>query len=229
MSNIIPPKITKQLNEEFNFEKDFYFADPTKALIIVDMQNDFLPGGSLAVSGGDEIIPLINSLQKQFDLVVATQDWHPADHKSFASSHSEKKEYEVIDLDGLSQVLWPDHCVQGTKGAAFSSELNDLKIEAIFRKGMDREIDSYSGFYDNGRRKNTGMAGYLKDRGIKTIYICGIAADFCVYYTAIDGIDLGFEVYIIEDAVRAIDSKGYQRAMKDFEERGGKRVLGVRY
>jgi nicotinamidase/pyrazinamidase len=229
MSNIIPPKITKQLNEEFNFEKDFYFADPTKALIIVDMQNDFLPGGSLAVSGGDEIIPLINSLQKQFDLVVATQDWHPADHKSFASSHSEKKEYEVIDLDGLSQVLWPDHCVQGTKGAAFSSELNDLKIEAIFRKGMDREIDSYSGFYDNGRRKNTGMAGYLKDRGIKTIYICGIAADFCVYYTAIDGIDLGFEVYIIEDAVRAIDSKGYQTAMKDFEERGGKRVSGIRY
>lgn len=229
MTNIIPPKITKQLNEEFNFEKDFYFADPTKALIIVDMQNDFLPGGSLAVSGGDEIIPLINSLQKQFDLVVATQDWHPADHKSFASSHSEKKEYEVIDLDGLSQVLWPDHCVQGTKGAAFSSELNDLKIEAIFRKGMDREIDSYSGFYDNGRRKNTGMAGYLKDRGIKTIYICGIAADFCVYYTAIDGIDLGFEVYIIEDAVRAIDSKGYQTAMKDFEERGGKRVSGIRY
>lgn len=228
MSNIIPPKITKQLNEEFNFEKDFYFADPTKTLIIVDMQNDFLPGGSLAVSGGDEIIPLINSLQKQFDLVVATQDWHPADHKSFASSHSEKKEYEVIDLDGLSQVLWPDHCVQGTKGAAFSSELNDLKIEAIFRKGMDREIDSYSGFYDNGRRKNTGMAGYLKDRGIKTIYICGIAADFCVYYTAIDGIDLGFEVYIIEDAVRAIDSKGYQTAMKDFEERGGKRVSGIR-
>jgi nicotinamidase/pyrazinamidase len=228
MSNIIPPKITKQFNEEFNFEKDFYFADPTKALIIVDMQNDFLPGGSLAVSGGDEIIPLINSLQKQFDLVVATQDWHPADHKSFASSHPEKKEYEVIDLDGLSQVLWPDHCVQGTEGAAFSNKLNDLKIEAIFRKGMDPEIDSYSGFYDNGRKKNTGMAGYLKDRGIKTIYICGIAADFCVYYTAIDGIDLGFEVYIIEDAVRAIDSKKYQRAMKDFEERGGKRVLGIR-
>lgn len=223
MSNITPPKIIKQLNEEFSFDKDFYFADPTKALIIVDMQNDFLPGGSLAVSGGDEIIPLINSLQKGFDLVVATQDWHPAGHKSFASSHPDKKEYEVIDLDGLPQVLWPDHCVQGTEGAAFSNELNDLKIEAIFRKGMDPEIDSYSGFYDNGRKKNTGMAGYLKDRGIKTIYICGIAADFCVYYTAIDGIDLGFEVFIIEDAVRAIDLQGYQTAMKDFEKRGGKR------
>ncbi len=223
MSNITPPKIIKQLNEEFNFDKDFYFADPTKALIIVDMQNDFLPGGSLAVSGSDQIIPLINSLQKRFNLVVATQDWHPSHHKSFASSHPGKKEYEIIDLDGLPQVLWPNHCVQGTKGAAFSNELNDLKIEAIFRKGMDPDIDSYSGFFDNGRKKNTGMAGYLKDRGIETIYICGIAADFCVNYTAIDGIELGFDVYIIEDAVKAIDLKGYQTTVEDFEKKGGKR------
>lgn len=221
MSNINPPKIIKKLNEQFNFEKKPYFSNQKEALIIVDIQNDFLPGGSLAVSGGNEIIPIINSLQNRFDLVIATQDWHPENHKSFASAHLGKKEYDVIKLNGLSQVLWPDHCIQGTEGAAFSAELNDKKIEAIFRKGMDPEIDSYSGFYDNGRRKNTGMAGYLRDRGIKTIYICGIAADFCVYYTAIDGLDLGFEVFIIEDASRAINKEGYEIAMEDFKKKKG--------
>lgn len=224
MSNIIPPKITKQFKEKFNFEDEFYFTDPTKALIIVDIQNDFLPGGTLAVLGGNEIIPTINSLQKRFDLVVATQDWHPSMHKSFASVHPGRQQYDIIDLNNLPQVLWPDHCVQGTEGAAFSKELNQNKIEAIFRKGVDPEIDSYSGFYDNDRKKNTGMAGYLKDRGIKTIYICGIAADFCVYYTAIDGLDLGFEVFIIEDASRAIDREGYKVAMKDFTEKNGKLI-----
>jgi nicotinamidase/pyrazinamidase len=224
MSNINPPKIVKQLNEEFDFDKASYFANPEEALIIVDIQNDFLPGGSLAVLGGNEIIPTINSLQNRFDLVVATQDWHPAKHKSFASVHTNKQEYDVIDLNGLPQVLWPDHCVQGTEGAAFSKELDQNGIEAIFRKGMDPEIDSYSGFYDNDRKKNTGMAGYLKDRDIKTIYICGIAADFCVYYTAIDGLDLGFEVFIIEDASRAIDSEGYKVAMKDFTQKNGKLI-----
>src|SRR5690554_1368504 len=142
MSNINPPKIIKKLNEKFNFEETPYFNNPEEALIIVDIQNDFLPGGSLAVAGGDEIIPIINSIQKKFDLVVATQDWHPFNHRSFASSYSKKKEYDIIDLNGLPQVLWPDHCVQGTKGAAFSKELSDSKIEAIFRKGMDPEIDS---------------------------------------------------------------------------------------
>lgn len=224
MSNINPPKIVKKLNEEFNLEKKFYLSDPNEALIIVDIQNDFLPGGSLAVSGGDEIIPTINLIQNRFDLVVATQDWHPANHKSFASSHPNKEEYETMELNGLQQVLWPDHCVQGTEGAAFATELNSERIEAIFRKGMDLEIDSYSGFYDNGRRKRTGMGGYLKDRDIKTIYICGIAADFCVYYTAIDGLDLGFEVFIIEDASRAINIEGYEVAMKDFKEKKGKLI-----
>ncbi len=224
MSNINPPKIVKQLNEEFDFDKASYFPHPEKALIIVDIQNDFLPGGRLAVSGGNEIIPTINSLQKRFHLVVATQDWHPEKHKSFASAHTGRQEYDIIDLNGHPQVLWPDHCVQGTKGAAFSKELNEKRIEAIFRKGMDPEIDSYSGFYDNDRKKNTGMAGYLKDRGIKTIYICGIAADFCVYYTALDGLDLGFEVIIIEDASRAIDREGYKVAMKDFTEKSGKLI-----
>lgn len=224
MSNITPPSIIKKLNEEFNFDTEFYFSDAAAAFIIVDIQNDFLPGGSLAVAGGKEIIPTVNLLQKYFNLVVATQDWHPEDHKSFASNHIDQKEFAVIDLNGNEQVLWPDHCVQATEGAAFSSELEDRKIEAVFRKGMDREIDSYSGFYDNGRKKNTGMAGYLKDRKISKLYICGIAADFCVYYTAIDGIDLGFEVFIIEDAVRAIDQDGYHVAMDDFLRKGGKLI-----
>ena len=222
MSNITPPNIIKKLNEEFNFDKEYYFSDPKAALIIVDIQNDFLPGGTLAVDGGDEIIPTINSLQKYFSLVVATQDWHPENHKSFASNHPDQKEYDVIDLNGHDQVLWPDHCIQATRGAAFSDQLNDQKIEAIFRKGMDWEIDSYSGFYDNGRKKNTGMAGYLKDRGISKLYICGLAADFCVYYTAIDGIDLGFEVFILEDVVRAINPDRYKTAMDDFSKKGGK-------
>lgn len=223
MSNITPPKITKDLNEQLQFEEKFHFSK-NAALIIVDIQNDFLPSGSLAVSGGDEIIPKINFLQNHFELVVATQDWHPANHKSFASAHPAKKEFDNIELNGLSQVLWPDHCIQGTKGAEFSTELNSLKIEAVFRKGMDPDIDSYSGFYDNGRLKNTGMAGYLKDREIESIYICGIAADFCVYYTAIDGIDLGFDVFIIEDATRAIDFKDYENKMSNFKEKGGKLI-----
>lgn len=227
MSNINPPKIIKRLNEEFHLDTKFYLSSPTEALIIVDIQNDFLPGGSLAVPGGDEIIPIINLLQNRFDLVVATQDWHPSNHKSFASAHPDKQEHEAIELNGLHQVLWPDHCVQGTEGAAFSTKLNDNKIEATFRKGMDPEIDSYSGFYDNGRRKRTGMGGYLKERDIKTIYICGIAADFCVYYTAIDGLDLGFEVFIIENASRAINIDGYEIAMKDFKEKNGKLITST--
>ena len=145
-----------------------------KALIIVDMQNDFLPGGALAVQDGDVIIPLINSLQKRFDLVVATQDWHPADHKSFASAHPGKKVFDEIILEGMPQTLWPDHCVQATFGSAFTSLLDSKKIEAIFRKGMEKEIDSYSGFFDNGKRKSTGMGDYLKGRGITKIYVTAL-------------------------------------------------------
>lgn len=192
-----------------------------KALIVVDVQNDFLPGGALAVPGGNEIIPIINRLQPAFDLVVATQDWHPADHKSFASAHPAKKPFDVIDLNGLSQVLWPDHCVQETAGANFASALEGKRIEAIFKKGMDREIDSYSGFFDNGKRKATGMAGYLKDRGVQSVTICGLAGDFCVYYTAQDALDLGFEASIIAEATRAIDANGFKKAMEIFKEKNG--------
>ena len=159
-----------------------------KALIIVDVQYDFLPGGSLEVAKGDEIIPIINHIQKDYDLVVATQDWHPKDHLSFASQHGGKLPFEEIELDGLNQILWPDHCIQESYGATLSEELDSTSIEAIFRKGMNPRIDSYSGFYDNGKRKDTGLAGYLKARDVDEIHVCGLAADFCVFFTAMDAI-----------------------------------------
>ncbi|MGN6534030.1 MAG: bifunctional nicotinamidase/pyrazinamidase [Ginsengibacter sp.] len=188
------------------------------ALIIVDVQNDFLPGGALAVNKGDTIIPAINDLQKDFDLVVATQDWHPADHKSFASAHPGKKVFDEINLDGLPQVLWPDHCVQESYGAQFSSLLHTKKVEAIFRKGMDKNIDSYSGFFDNGKKKATGMGDYLKGRGVTAISVCGLAADYCVYFTALDGRELGFETTIITEATKAIDPENFKKIFRDFNQ-----------
>lgn len=192
-----------------------------KALIIVDIQNDFLEGGSLAVPKGNEVIPVINGMIENYDLVVATQDWHPANHKSFASQHTGKNPFEMIDLNGLPQVLWPDHCVQGSFGAEFHQDLNTRPIEAIFRKGMDVEIDSYSGFYDNGKRKNTGLLGYLKDREVKEVDVVGLAADFCVYFTAKDALEGGFSTRIIESATRAIDSENWGKLKREFESLGG--------
>lgn len=192
-----------------------------KALIVVDIQNDFLQGGSLAVQGGKEIIPIINSIQEKFDLVVATQDWHPKGHKSFASQHSNKSVYDKIDLNGIEQVLWPDHCVQGTVGAEISSELNQNKIEAIFRKGMNTIIDSYSGFYDNGKLKCTGLGDFLKGRGVKEIFVCGLAADYCVYFTAKDALELGFTSTIIENATKAIDVSNFENIKRNFIQSGG--------
>ena len=194
------------------------------ALIIVDVQNDFLPGGSLAVKDGFDIIPVINSIQTKFDLVVATQDWHPAEHKSFASNHPGKKPFVEIDLDGLSQVLWPDHCVQETTGAEFSNQLDSKRIEAIFRKGMDKNIDSYSGFFDNGKRKSTGLAPYLKGRNITSIFVAGLAADFCVYFTAMDALEQGFQTSIITDATKAIDNEKLKNKLEDFVSKGGSLV-----
>ena len=180
-------------------------------LILVDIQNDFVPGGTLPVPSGGEIIKLVNELQDSFELVVATQDWHPVNHKSFASQHAGKKQFETISLHGLNQVLWPDHCVQGTKGAEFHGDLNMNKVEAVFRKGMNPEIDSYSGFYDNGYKKATGLAGYLRDRSVIKVYVCGLAADYCVAFTAKDALKENFETYVIEDATRAIDAIGYSK------------------
>lgn len=192
-----------------------------KALIIVDVQLDFLPGGALAVPGGDAVIPVINNIQKQFDLVVATQDWHPAGHKSFASEHKGKNVFDKTELNGLEQVLWPDHCIQGTAGADFDPSLQMNRVEAIFRKGMDSEIDSYSGFYDNGHLKATGMGDYLKGKGVKEIFVCGLAADYCVYFTALDGLVLEFEATILEDATRAIDPAGFEAAKENLVRKGG--------
>lgn len=191
------------------------------AFIIVDIQNDFIPGGALAVPGGDEIIPIVNRLQQSFSLIVATQDWHPAHHKSFASSHPGKRTFEKISLHGLDQVLWPDHCIQGTAGAEFHKDLDLNRVEAIFRKGMDPDIDSYSGFYDNGYRKTTGLAGYLRERKVRKVYVAGLASDYCVFYTAKDAIKENFETYIIEDASRPIDANGFERAKDEVLAFGG--------
>lgn len=192
-----------------------------KALIIVDVQYDFLPEGALAVAKGDEIIPVINSIQKDYDLIVATQDWHPNNHKSFASQHVDKLTFDVIELNGLQQVLWPDHCIQGSYGAELSEKLETDRVEAIFRKGMEPEIDSYSGFYDNGRRKNTGLAGYLKDRQVTEVHVCGLAADYCVFYTAMDALDEGFKTSIVSKATKAIDKGAFIEKKNEFVQKGG--------
>lgn len=189
-----------------------------KALIIVDIQYDFLPGGSLAVKNGDKIIEKINSFQKAFDLVVATQDWHPEKHKSFAINHENRNAFEVIDLNGLPQVLWPVHCVQGTNGADLSNDLCKEKISMIIRKGMDIETDSYSGFFDNGKRNTTGLHGYLQEHKVTEVYICGLAADYCVYYTAKDAAELGYKVFYIEDATKFISEDSYNKAKNNLLE-----------
>lgn len=227
MSNIFPPPLVRRLKEEFNFEESIYFDlkdtedQAKKALIIVDMQNDFLPGGSLAVPGGDKIVPVINAIQSEFDLVIATQDWHPKDHASFASNHVAKKIMDVIELDGLQQVLWPDHCIQGTAGAEFTSDLKTDRVELIVRKGTAQRIDSYSAFFDNGHKKSTGLAGYLIERGVSQVTVCGLAADFCVYYTAMNALELGFQADILLDGTEAIDPDGFSEKTKLFKEKGG--------
>jgi nicotinamidase/pyrazinamidase len=185
-----------------------------KTLILIDVQNDFMPYGALPVAEGDQIVPIINKIIYKFDLVVATQDWHPKNHISFASNHKDKKPFDVMDLDGFKQTLWPDHCVQGTSGAEFHPDLETKPIEAIFRKGTNPNIDSYSGFYDNLHKKNTGLAGYLREKKAKDLYFVGLATDYCVYYSIIDALKEGFNVYLIEDATRAIDKNLYENHLK---------------
>jgi len=192
-----------------------------RALIIVDIQYDFVTGGKLEVPNGEQVIPLVNTLTEHFDLVVATQDWHPANHKSFASNHPGKNPFEIISLNGLEQVLWPDHCVQGTRGADFHEQLNMNKVQAIFRKGMDPEIDSYSGFYDNGHKRSTGLRGYLKERDVKEVYVCGLAADYCVFFTVRDALKDGLKTFLVEDATRPINKEGFKNAKKEVVGLGG--------
>ncbi|GAA3929221.1 bifunctional nicotinamidase/pyrazinamidase [Hymenobacter algoricola] len=192
-----------------------------KALLVIDIQNDFLPGGSLAVADGDAIIAVVNALPSHFDLVVATQDWHPAAHRSFAASHPGRQPFDTTELGGRPQVLWPTHCVQGTPGAELAAGLDQHRIEAIFRKGTDPEIDSYSGFYDNGHLKSTGLADYLRGRGITQVYVAGLAADYCVFFTAQDALQEGFATFLLEDATRAISAEGWARARAQLVSQGG--------
>lgn len=198
---------------------------PDDVLVIVDVQYDFLPGGNLAVSGGDEIVPLINTLAEKFTHVVLTQDWHPADHISFASQHDGKAAFDTVELDYGSQVLWPDHCVWDSHGAEISRDLHIPHAQLIIRKGYNRAIDSYSGFQEADRETLTGLAGYLGERDLGRLYIVGLATDFCVAWTAIDGAAGGFDVTVIEDATRPIDSNGsLAKAWADMEEAGVQRI-----
>lgn len=176
-----------------------------KALIIIDVQNDFCPEGQLAVSGGNEVVPIINQLMKKFDKVIATQDWHPADHTSFSSNNSGTVPMDMIDLNGIMQVMWPDHCVQGTTGAEFHSDLNVNPIDLILRKGTNRNLDSYSAFLENDQQTETGLTHYLKGLGIKDLYFAGLATDYCVYFSAMDAKDAGFNASVIIDACRGVD------------------------
>ncbi len=176
-----------------------------KALILVDIQNDFLPGGALAVPDGDAVIPVANKLQSAFPVVVATQDWHPANHGSFAASHPGKKAFEQIELNGLPQTLWPVHCVQGTRGAELAAELNRDRIAKIFPKGTDAGIDSYSGLFDNGHRRSTGLGEWLKAQAVTEVFVCGLATDYCVKFTALDAARMGFKTHLIEDASRGVN------------------------
>lgn len=196
-----------------------------EALLLVDLQNDFCPGGKLAVNHGDQVIPIANRLSQKFDIVVATQDWHPAGHSSFASTHPGKEVYETVEMEYGTQVLWPDHCMQGTPGGEFHPDLEADKIQLIIRKGFRKGIDSYSAFFENDQKTVTGLSGYLKNRGVETLYICGLATDFCVKWSAMDGIQEGFNVHVIEDASRGIDlNNSVKEAWREMKKAGVNRI-----
>lgn len=195
------------------------------ALLIVDVQNDFCPGGALEVPEGDTIIPTINKLSRAFSNVVQTQDWHPEGHSSFASSHEKKEPFDSIKMPYGNQILWPDHCVQGSEGAKFHPDLETTASGLIIRKGFRKSIDSYSAFYENDNVTKTGLTGYLKDREIDTLYVVGLATDFCVKWSVLDGCYEGFNIFVVEDAVKGIDMDGsVEKAWQEMEEAGAKRV-----
>jgi len=205
-----------------------------KALILVDIQNDFLPGGALAVPQGDEVIPVANQLQAKFSLMAATQDWHPPNHGSFAANHPGKKVFEQTELGGLPQTLWPVHCVQDTAGAALAAGLNRDRIARIFRKGTDPAIDSYSGFFDNGHRRATGLGEWLKSKGATDVYICGLATDYCVKFTALDAVSLGLKTHLFEDASRGVNLRptDVKEAISEMQRAGveilrGRELIGL--
>lgn len=193
-----------------------------KALIMVDLQNDFCKGGSLSVPGGDDIIPLANQIQPFFDLVIATQDWHPEDHTSFAVNHPEQGVGDFILIDHIPQVLWPAHCVQHMKGAEFHPELDVQHVKKIVHKGIDKNIDSYSAFFDNAHKRSTGLADYLREEGVGEVYVMGLASDYCVKYSVLDALHLGFQVYVIEDACRGVELNpgDVEQAFKEMKTAG---------
>ena len=193
-----------------------------KTLIIVDVQNDFCPGGALAVPDGDAVVPVANRLQQVFDLVIATQDWHPANHVSFAAQHAGRKPGDVIELDGLEQTLWPVHCVQNTFGASLVPALDTRRITTVIHKGTDPGLDSYSGFFSNGHRQATGLEGYLRDHGVTEVFLAGLATDYCVKATALDAAQLGFKTHLVEDGCRAVDLRpgDVTRAIKEMRQAG---------
>jgi len=192
------------------------------ALILVDIQNDFLPGGALAVPHGDAVIAVANQQQTRFNLIVATQDWHPADHQSFAANHVGKRIGEWVSVNGVPQILWPAHCVQETHGAKFAAALNRERWARVFQKGVDREIDSYSGFFDNGRVKETGLGIYLQQLGVDSVHILGLATDYCVKFTALDAVSLGFRTYLILDGCRGVklEPNDADRAVEEMKAAG---------
>ncbi len=193
-----------------------------KALLLIDIQYDFCPGGALEVKEGDEVIPIANKLSKQFELVVATQDWHPADHGSFAANHPWRYPGQIIDLNGLEQILWPIHCVQNSFGAEFVKDLDTSNFAAVIQKGTDKEIDSYSGFFDNGHRKATGLHDFLQEKGVDEVFVMGLAQDYCVKFTVLDALELGYKVKLIVDGTRAVNLKegDGQQALEEMESKG---------
>lgn len=198
-----------------------------KALLIIDIQNDFLPGGALAVDQGDQVIPIINELQGKFDLIVGSQDWHPADHGSFAANHIWTKPYQVIDLDGLEQTLWPIHCVQNSWGANFAKAIQREKWDRIFQKGSNPKVDSYSAFFDNGRREDTGLSSYLKEKGVIDVFICGLATDYCVKFSTLDALSEGFKTTLIADACRGVNisPEDSHQAIEEMKAAGAEVVM----
>lgn len=192
------------------------------ALLYVDIQNDFCAGGALAVPDGDAVVPVANALGARFELVLATQDWHPASHLSFAVNHPGKKAYELVEVDGLAQVLWPPHCVQGTRGAELHPQLDRSRVSRVFPKGTDERIDSYSGFFDNGHRKATGLGDYLQGAGVTSLVVLGLATDYCVKWTALDARRLGLGVRVVVDGCRGVglDPEDVPRALEEMREAG---------
>ena len=194
------------------------------ALIIIDMQNDFCTGGALEVKDGEKVIKCINSAQKEFETIIVTQDWHPKEHSSFASNHGAEP-YSNIEMEYGPQILWPDHCIQGSRGANFHKDLNTNKSDLILRKGSNPKIDSYSAFFENDKKTTTGLEGYLLKKDIKQLYLCGLAFDYCVFYSALDGVNLGFEVFVFQDLTRAIDLNNSKKiARRSMIEKGIKLI-----